>query len=149
MSKRVLLISIMVNPQYSNGGVDHLAGYMRKKGITVDIAYFHNNNSYEEVKENILMDYDYYGFSVDIKNVDRCMALADYIKQNTDAKIWFGGMYVSCCYKNLLEDCAGVDYIILGGGEEPIWYFEVMENGSNKTVMLVNAETGKEINLPS
>ena len=31
--------------------------------------------------------------------------------------------------------------------EEPIWYFEVMENGSNKTVMLVNAETGKEINL--
>ena len=24
-----------------------------------------------------------------------------------------------------------------------------MENGSNKTVMLVNAETGKEINLPS
>ena len=33
--------------------------------------------------------------------------------------------------------------------EEPIWYFEVMENGSNKTVMLVNAETGKEINLPS
>ena len=26
---------------------------------------------------------------------------------------------------------------------------KVMENGSNKTVMLVNAETGKEINLPS
>ena len=32
--------------------------------------------------------------------------------------------------------------------EEPIWYFEVVENGNNKTVMLVNAETGKEINLP-
>ena len=32
--------------------------------------------------------------------------------------------------------------------EEPIWYFEV-NDGSIKTVMLVNAETGKEINLPS
>ena len=32
--------------------------------------------------------------------------------------------------------------------EEPIWYFEVVENGNNKTVTLVNAETGKEINLP-
>ena len=32
--------------------------------------------------------------------------------------------------------------------EEPIWYFEVVENGNDKTVMLVNAETGKEINLP-
>lgn len=32
--------------------------------------------------------------------------------------------------------------------EEPIWYFEVIENDNNKTVMLVNAETGKEINLP-
>ena len=32
--------------------------------------------------------------------------------------------------------------------EEPIWYFEIVENGSSKTVMLVNAETGKEINLP-
>ena len=31
--------------------------------------------------------------------------------------------------------------------EEPIWYFEIVEN-NNKTVMLVNAETGKEINLP-
>ena len=32
--------------------------------------------------------------------------------------------------------------------EEPVWYFEV-NDGSRKTVMLVNAETGKEINLPS
>lgn len=32
--------------------------------------------------------------------------------------------------------------------EEPIWYFEVIENDNNETVMLVNAETGKEINLP-
>ena len=32
--------------------------------------------------------------------------------------------------------------------EEPIWYFEIVENDNNKTVMLVNAETGKEINLP-
>lgn len=30
---------------------------------------------------------------------------------------------------------------------EPIWYFEVIENDTTKTVVLVNAETGKEIYL--
>ncbi len=31
---------------------------------------------------------------------------------------------------------------------EPIWYFEVLENGVKKTVALINAATGKEIYLP-
>lgn len=30
---------------------------------------------------------------------------------------------------------------------EPIWYLEVNDNNSQKYVMLVNAETGKEIYL--
>ena len=30
---------------------------------------------------------------------------------------------------------------------EPIWYFEVMENDTGKSVVLINAETGKEIVL--
>ncbi len=31
---------------------------------------------------------------------------------------------------------------------EPVWYFEVTENGAGKSVVLINAETGKEIFLP-
>lgn len=120
MDSRILLISIMLNTQYSNSGVDHIAGFLRWKGYSVDIAYFHNNNSFEEVKANITYDYDYYGFSVDIKNVDRCIALADLIKEKTGAKIWFGGAFVASCYRNIFEDCTGVDYVILGGGEEPL-----------------------------
>lgn len=120
--KKILLISIMLYPQYPNSGVDHVAGFLRWKGYYVDIAYFHKNNSLEEVKENISYNYDYFGLYVDIKNVERCIALADYIKEVTSATIWFGGMYVACCYKNLFEDCKGVDYIILGGGEEPLLY---------------------------
>lgn len=30
---------------------------------------------------------------------------------------------------------------------EPVWYFEVIENGTGKSVVLINAETGKEIFL--
>lgn len=122
MNKRILLISIMLYPQYPNGGVDHVAGFLRWKGYSVDIEYFHNDNSFEEVKANISYDYDYFGFSVDIKNVERCMKLAEYIKDTTSATIWFGGAYVACCYKNLFQDCKGVDYVILGGGEEPLLY---------------------------
>lgn len=66
---------------------------------------------------------------------------------------------VEAKYENLLNDskyeitCAKL-YERAYTGEnqkyavEPIWYFEVVENGNNKTVTLVNAETGKEINLP-
>ena len=122
MGIKILLVSIMLYPQYPNSGIDHVAGFLRSKGFAVDISYFHNDNSLEDVKKQIKYDYDYYGFSVDIKNVDRCMSMADYIKKKTDAKIWFGGAYVACCYKNLFEDCKGVDYIILGGGEEPLFY---------------------------
>lgn len=122
MDKKILLVSIMLYPQYPNSGVDHIAGFLRWKGYSVDIAYFHKNNSLEEVKANIAYDYDYFGLYIDIKNVERCIALADYIKEKTSTTIWFGGTYVACCYKNLFEDCVGVDYIILGGGEEPLLY---------------------------
>jgi len=122
MNKRILLVSIMLYPQYPNSGVDHIAGFLRWKGFSVDIAYFHNDNPLEDVKSNISYDYDYFGLYVDIKNVERCIALADYLKERTAATIWFGGAYVACCYKNLFEDCNGVDYIILGGGEEPLLY---------------------------
>lgn len=122
MNKQILLISIMLYPQYPNSGVDHVAGFLRWKGYSVDIAYFHKDNSLEDIKSNISYDYDYFGLCVDIKNVERCTALADYIKEKTSAIIWFGGTYVACCYKNIFEDCKGVDYIILGGGEEPLLY---------------------------
>ncbi len=130
MDIKILLISIMLNPQYSNGGVDHIAGFLRWKGYSVDIAYFHNDNSLEDIKSHITYDYEYYGFSVDIKNVDRCMSLANLIKEKTNAKIWFGGAYVSCCYKNLFEDCSGVDYVVLGGGEDPLLYLLTHNDGT-------------------
>lgn len=132
MGKRILLISIMLYPQYPNSGVDHVAGFLRWKGYSVDIVYFHKNNSLDNVKANISYDYDYFGLYVDIKNVERCMALADYIKEKTSATIWFGGAYVACCYKNLFEDCKGVDYIILGGGEEPLLYLLTHDLGLDK-----------------
>ena len=131
MDKKILLISIMLYPQYPNSGVDHIAGFLRWKGYLVDIAYFHKDNSLDEVKTNISYDYDYFGLYVDIKNVERCMLLADYIKENTSAPIWFGGAYVSSCYKNLLEDCKGVDYIIIGGGEEPLLYLLTHDLGAD------------------
>lgn len=120
MNKKILLISVMLYPQFSNGGVDRIAGFLRSKGYIVDLAYFHNDNPLEEVINNISYDYSFFGIYVDIKNVERCIAMANHIKVKTGATIWFGGPYVACCYKNLFEDCRGVDYIILGGGEDPL-----------------------------
>lgn len=122
MNSRILLISIMLNPQYSNSGIDHLAGFLRWKGYSVDIAYFHNNNSLDDIKLQIKYDYDFFGFYVDIKNIDKCYIMANFIKERTTANIWFGGAFVSSCYREILIDCIGVDYVILGSGEEPILY---------------------------
>lgn len=132
MNKRILLISIMLYRQYPNAGVDHIAGYLRSEGYNVDIAYFHDDNPVEEIKAGLSYDYDYYGFSVDIKNVDKCIELADYIKDKTGAAIWFGGAYVACCYKELFNDCKGVDYIILGGGEAPLMYLLEHESSEDR-----------------
>lgn len=122
MNKKIQLISLMLYPQFSNGGVDRVAGFLRSKGYSVDLTYFHNDNSLEEVINNISYDYAYFGIYVDIKNVERCIAMANHIKEKTGATIWFGGTYVASCFKDLFDDCFGVDYIILGGGEEPLQF---------------------------
>lgn len=122
MEPKILLISIMRIPQFSNAGIDQLAGFLRWKGYFVDIAYFHNNNPVDDIKSAIPFGYNYYGFNVDITNIDKCYALADFIKEQTSAKVLFGGAFVASCYRDILADCAGVDYIILGSGEEPFFY---------------------------
>ena len=99
-----------------------MAGFLRWKGYQVDIAYFHHNEPFEYVKDNISYDYEFYGLCVDIKNIERCIKLADLIKDRTSATIWFGGAFVASCYRNIFEDCHGVDYIILGGGESPLQF---------------------------
>lgn len=137
MDKKILLVSIMLFPQFSNAGVDQLAGFLRGKSYSVDIAYFHNNESADYIKQVIPLEYDYYGFSADITNIDKCYEIANYIKSVSKAHIIFGGAYVASCYQDIIQDCPGVDYIILGRGEEPFLYLlnnignQELENHAN------------------
>ena len=130
METKILLVSIMLIPQYSNAGIDQLTGFLRGKGYSVDIAYFHNNDSADNIKQIISLEYDYYGFCVDITNIDKCYEIVNYIKSVSTAQVFFGGAFVASCYRDIFEDCAGVDYIILGSGEEPILY--LLNNIDNK-----------------
>ena len=90
MDKKILLVSIMLYPQFSNAGIDQLAGFLRGESYSVDIAYFHNNESADYIKQVIPIEYDYYGFSVDITNIDKCYEIANYIKGVSKAYILFG-----------------------------------------------------------
>lgn len=150
MKEKVLLISIMLYSQYSNSGIDHIAGFLRLNGYTTDIEYFHEDNSLEEIVDTISYDYTSFGIYVDIANVDRCIALANHIKTQTASLIWFGGAYVASCYKNLLEDCQGVDYIVLGSGEMPVLHLlkhrVASKMAENPYVVSRISTTGKRYN---
>jgi len=118
---KILLISVNNLWRYSNVGVDQIAGYLRNKGFSVDILYHHKNLHYDEVVEELVLNYDFYGFSINSSNYECCARLANYIKDNTsNATIVFGGGYPTRYYREIFNLCPNVDYIILGDGELPM-----------------------------
>jgi radical SAM superfamily enzyme YgiQ (UPF0313 family) len=125
-------------PQFSDAGVDQLAGFLRKEGYFVDILYFHNDETQDDIRPNIPFGYDYYGFNVDITNVGRCYGLATFIKTQSAAKILFGGAFVASCYREIFDDCPAADYVVLGSGEEPLLYllthFDPLERDAHPNI---------------
>lgn len=121
-NNRLLLISINNLWRYSNIGIDQIAGYLRKKNFrTVDVFYHHKRINVDEIINNLDLNYDFFGFSVNATNVDCCVTVANFIKlKRPKAVIVFGGGYPTRYYRELIKDNACIDYIILGDGEIPL-----------------------------
>lgn len=120
LEKRVLFVSISSVERFSNTGVDQLAGYLRLKGYNIDIKYYHKHESVEYIQQDVLKNYDVYGFSVVGPNYNKCVRIMNYIKQyEPTCHVFFGGAFATMYYKEIIKDNDNLDFIVLGDGEEP------------------------------
>ncbi len=121
--ERILLISISEFSQYSNPGIDQIAGFLRLRNIKCDTIYFHQGESVNEILEKVSMDYSFYGISVCIANYDKCKIITESIKEkNRDSIVFWGGRLVTLQYDSILNDVKALDYIVLGDGEKPLLF---------------------------
>ncbi len=129
--KEILLLSVGRVWRYPNTGVDQLAGYLRKNNYNIHVKYYHNNQSVTTIFNEIKNQFGIYAFSVNSSNYNKCIELSKKIKSsNQKSLIIFGGAFPTLYYREIIEDCIEVDYIILGDGEIPFEYF--LENYDNK-----------------
>lgn len=77
------------------------------------------NEDYENIVCRLVSENaDVYGFSCYIWNIDFVKAVAEKVKSQTDAVIVFGGPEVSYNAAEILNECAFVDFVLSGEGEE-------------------------------
>lgn len=120
---KILFISINSVWRYGNIGMDQLLGYLRDKGFEIDIKYFKNRESAEEIYKQLLGIYDLYAFSVNIANYTKCVNIAKMIKnENPKSIIDFGGGYPTRYYREIYKETNIADYMVLGDGEHPSEY---------------------------
>ena len=119
---RILLISIINSYKYGNTGIDYIAQYLRQDNRDiVDIKYYHNGESIDDIKNNISLKYDFYGCSVFETNYKKFVDLVTFIKEhNKKCIVFFGGQFVTMNYTEILKVNNDIDYYILGDGEKPI-----------------------------
>lgn len=132
----ILLITINNAWKHGNIGIDQLTGYLRKEGFNVDVAYFRTRDKVVDIYNSIKNNYAFYGFSVTSGNVSLCYELAKCIKNNQkQSTILFGGGYATRYYREMFSECAFVDYIILGDGENPTAFLleNLIENKQDVT----------------
>lgn len=123
MKKKTVLVSISKTWIYSNTGIDMLAGYLRPKGHSIDINYYHQGEDIDSIIKDIDINHDIYGFSVYSSNYYDFIRLSEYVKSNNHkAIIVWGGSFPTMYYEKLLSKHECIDYIILGDGEYPMEY---------------------------
>ena len=120
---KVLFITLNNVWRYGNIGIDQLTGYLCEKGFNINIQYYSNRHAVQEIIKTIDMSYDFYGFSVNSSNYEKCCEIARIIKENNkEAIIDFGGGYPTRYYREIAHDNSCVDYMVLGDGEIPTEY---------------------------
>lgn len=116
----ILFVSINNIWRYPNTGVDQLVGYLRSLGYNIDIKYYHNKETFEDITKDMNDHYDFIGLSVHSANYNKCCMLSTYIKEHyPNTYVAWGGYFPTMYYREILEEKRDVDALILGDGEVP------------------------------
>lgn len=119
---RILLVSMGDSRAHGNTGIDHIARYLRDALPTDEIeTAFYFNRSTEDLKVEMPIGFDVYGFSIFEKNYVLAKEISGWLKRgNASAVTVFGGQFVTMNFKLLIDDAPDADYFVLGDGESPL-----------------------------
>ena len=126
----ITLVSISNSNQFPNTGLDQICKCLRDNGHFVNVKYFHNGESVEQMTTELIgLNASIYGFSTSALNIKLIESICKKIKKiKKDTKIIVGGPFSTLYYNEILNDMPEIDYIILGDGEEAMLH--LIENES-------------------
>lgn len=133
MENKVLVISVLGFIYSSNNlDTDFIVGYLRKKQVKADVFYVERDSLKKDIEALYKRsDYDIYIIYMQYDNVKLCFTICDQIKSfNAKAIICFVGELATICYKDIMQKCNSIDYIVLGDAEETIYNF-ILQGGNN------------------
>lgn len=117
-----LIVVNTVGNEEESIGVSRLNAYLSTRiNHDVEQLYLYDYSNHEENLKKINKSTKYVGLDIYHDTADYVFKLARDIKKiNKDIKIFVGSKFATLAYKEILEDCESIDFVVLGDGEYAI-----------------------------
>ncbi len=144
---KALFVAVNAKYVHTNIAVRYLSEFCRRAGEECDFCEFTINEPKDGILEKLYMsDYDMYGFSCYIWNIDRVLEICRNLKAlKPDCTIVLGGPEVSFDAEKMLSEMDFVDFIICGEGESAV--LELMKKQPSKRLVICCKEPENMNNL--
>ena len=127
----IALINVVFDTYEENYGLERIATFLRdnNKHVTLYEMRFENESNehsvymrkFKEMKKALPEDIDVFGFTLFHSNAICVYQMASVIKQEyPHSLVCIGGKLATSSYKEILDDCTDVDFVVRGDGEEPM-----------------------------
>ena len=125
-------------------GIEYLSAMLRERGHKRDLLLWYEERNFRTRLINKIRNFkpDFICFSVVTNNYLWASRIARLAKEIKDIPIVFGGIHVTSCPEEVIQN-KFVDYAVLGEGEETI--IELVENKNKNNIRNVWSKKGKKI----
>ncbi len=134
-NKMKLLLVAINNTGFLNEhvGIASIASFLDENDIESDLIQIDlkPEAKVEEAKERIPLNYDLYGFYIVYTNADLVTEVIMKLKEEKpNCLIFVGGHCATAASTQILEDCPGIDFVVLGDGQYPVLHvIKALESG--------------------
>ena len=119
--KRHILISLTTNSSVArigeNLGIRYIKAYLEKNGYNIDILENQFQKLSSEELKKIISQYDVIGFSINYCGQIPVLKEVLNLIEKKHKTIYVGGHFASICYKELIQQFAKIDFVMLSDGE--------------------------------